>query len=87
MFQKIKNEDIDFLPRRREWRNFEQNNKSIALNALFSPQNIEGEEEEITCVYESEHNFKRENTIALLMIDDDDSENYYYFAVKSKKEL
>ena len=89
MFEKIKNEDIDFLPRWREWRNFEQNNKSIALNVLFSSQNIEEEEEEeeITCVYKSEHNFKRENTIALLMIDDDDSENYYYFPVKSKKEL
>ena len=62
MFQKIKNEDIDFLPLRREWRNFEQNNKSIALNVLFSSQNIE-EEEEITCAYESEHNFKRENSL------------------------
>ena len=63
MFQKIKNEDIDFLPRRREWRNFEQNNKSIALNVLFSSQNIEEEEEEITCAYESKHNFKRENSL------------------------
>ena len=64
MFQKIKNEDIDFLQRRREWRNFEQNNKSIALNVLFSSQNIEEEEEEeITCAYESEHNFKRENSL------------------------
>ena len=35
-------------------------------------------------VYKSEHNFKRENTMLLLMINDDEK---YYFAVKSKLEL
>ena len=62
--------------------NFEQNNKSTALNVLFRSQNSE----EITLVYKSEHNYNRENTAHLLMINDDD-EKYYYFAVKSKLEL
>ena len=37
-----------------EW--LEQNNQSIALNILFSSQNIE----EITLLYKSEHNYNRE---------------------------
>ena len=53
---------------------------SIALNALFASQNSE----EITLVYKSEHNFKRENNVLLLMINDDKK---YYFTVKSKSEL
>ena len=64
-------------------KNFEQNNESIALNVLFSSQN----NEEITIVYKSEHNFKRENNVLLLMINDDDNEKHYHFAVKSKLEL
>ena len=59
----------------------EQNNESIALNVLFASQN----NEEITLVYKSEHNYNRENNALLLMINDD--EKYYYFAVKSKLEL
>ena len=61
--------------------NFEQNNESIALNVLFASQNSE----EITFVHESEHTFKRENNVLLLMINGDDEK--YYFAVKSKLEL
>ena len=83
MFEKIKNENIEFLLHRRELRNFEQNNESIALNVLFSSRNIE---EGITCAYESEHNFKQEITIVLLIINDD-AESYYYFTIKKKSEL
>ena len=57
-----------------------KNNESIALNVLFSSQNIE----EITLVYKSEHNWERENNVVLLMINKD-AEKYYYFAVKSKQ--
>ena len=75
------------MSHQRVWKNFEQNNESIALNVLFSLQN----NEEIALVYESEHNFKRENNAVLLMTndndDDDDSEKYYHFAVKNKTEL
>ena len=81
IFKKIKHEDKDFSSHQRDWKNFEQNNKSIALNVLFASQNSE----EITLVYKSEHNLERENKVLLLMINDD--EKYYYFAVKSKLEL
>ena len=36
-------------------------------------------------LYKSEHNFKRENNVLLLMINYD--EQYHYFAVKNKLEL
>ena len=83
IFKKIKHEDEDFPSQQRDWENFEQNNESIALNVLFSSQN----NEEIAIVYKSEHNFKRENNVLLLMINDDDNEKHYSFAVKSKLEL
>ena len=84
IFKKIKHEDKDFSSHQRDWKNFEQNNESIALNVLFASQNSE----EITLLYKSEHNLKRENKVLLLMInDDDDDQKYYYFAVKSKLEL
>ena len=67
---------------KRDWKNFEQNNKSTALNVLFSLK----DSEEITLLYKSEYNLERENKVLLLMINDDD-EKYYYFAVKSKLEL
>ena len=72
----------DFSSHQRDCENFEQNNESIAINVLFSPQ----DSEEITLVYKSEHNLDWENKVLLLMINDDD-EKYYYFAVKIKLEL
>ena len=78
--KKIKHEDKDFSSQQRDWENFEQNNESIALNILFSSQ----DSEEITLVYKSENNYKRENSSLLLMVNDDEK---YYFAVKSKLEL
>ena len=81
MFRKIKHEDTDFSSHQRDWKKFEQNNESIALNVLFASQNSE----EITFVHESEHTFKRENNVLLLMINGDDEK--YYFAVKSNLEL
>ena len=82
MFEKIKHEDKDFSLHKRDWKNFEQNNKSAALNVLFSSN----DSEEITLLYKSEYNLEQENKVLLLMINDDD-EKYYYFAVKSKLEL
>ena len=80
IFKKIKREEKDFSSHQRDRKNFEQNNGSVALNVLFGSQN----NEEITLVYKSEHNFKWENNVLLLMINDDEK---YYFAVKSKLEL
>ena len=53
----------------------------MTLNVLFLSQ----DSEEITLIYKSENNYKRENNALLLMINDD--EKYYYFAVKSKLKL
>ena len=83
MFKKIKHENKDFSLHKRDWRNFEQNNESIARNILF----LSKDSEEITLIYKSEHNYNQENKVLLLMISDDNNEKYYYFAVKSKLEL
>ena len=72
IFEEIKHKDKYFSSHKRDWENFEENNKSIAL-------------EEITLIYKSENNLERENKVLLLMITND--EKYYYFAVKSKLEL
>ena len=82
IFDKIKKEDKDFSSHKRGCRNFEQNNKSTALNILF----LSKDGEEITFLYKSEYNLEQENKVLLLMINDDD-EKYYYFVVKSKLEL
>ena len=90
IFKKIKHEDKNFSSHQKDWKNFEQNNESIAVNVLFASQNGE----ELTLVYKSEHNYSRENKPLLSMIndddddddDDDDNEKYYYLAVKRKLE-
>ena len=79
--KKIRHENKDFSSHQRDEKNFEQNNESIAHNVLFASQ----KSEEITLAYKSEHNYKRENKLLLLMIND--NEKYYYFTVKSKLEL
>ena len=67
---------------KRDWKNFEQNNESIAINVLFSSK----DSEEITLLHISEYNLERENKMLLLMTNHDDNEKYY-FVVKSKLEL
>ena len=61
---KIKWKDIDFLSHQKDWKKFEQNNNSIALNVLF----ISHKSEELALAYELEHNFMQENQALLLMI-------------------
>ena len=78
ILKKIKRKDIDFLLQQKSEKIW-KNNESIALNVIFSSQNIE----EITLVYKSEPNCERENNVVLFMINKD-AEKYYYFAVKSK---
>ena len=68
---------------KREWENFEENNKSIALNILFSSK----DSKEITLLCKWKYNLERENKVLLLMINNDDDEKYYYFAVKGNLEL
>ena len=56
----------NFPSHSKDWKKFEQNNKTIALNILFVPHNTE----KIRLAYKSKHNFKRENQVVLLLITD-----------------
>ena len=55
---------IDFPAGIKDWKKFERNNKTIALNILFVPHN----EKTINLAYKSKYNRKRENQVVLLMI-------------------
>ena len=50
----------------KDWKKFEQDNKTIALNILFVPHSTK----QIRHAYKSKHNFKREDQVILLMIID-----------------
>ena len=69
---------IDFLSHSKDWKKFEQNNKTIVLNILFVPYNTES----IRLAYKSKYNHKRGNQVILLMITDD-GKKWHYLAVKS----
>ena len=58
--------DIDSPSHSKDWKNFESNNKSIALNILYVPHNTE----KIRHAYKSKYNLKRENQVILLMVTD-----------------
>ena len=60
---------------------FEQNNKTIALNVLFVPHNIET----IRVAHRSEYNHKREKQVNLLMISD--GNKWHYLAVSNLSAL
>ena len=72
---------VDFLSEQKDWKKFELNNKSIALNILFLPYNTE----KIRLAYKSKCNFKGENQVILLMITD--GKEWHYLAVKSLSAL
>ena len=78
---KFKRVDTDFLSHQRYWKNFEQENNSIAINILLVSHNSE----EIKVSYKSSYN-ERKNQVILLMINDE-ANNYYYFAIKDLLEL
>ena len=78
---KFKGVNTDFSSYQRDWKEFEQNNTSIALNILFVSYNSE----EIKLAYKSNYN-KRKNQVILLMINNE-ANNCYYFAVKNLSEL
>ena len=78
---KFKRVDTDFLSHQRYWKNFEQENNSIAINILLVSHNSE----EIKVAYKSSYN-ERKNQVILLMINDE-ANNYYYFAIKDLLEL
>ena len=68
--------DIDFPPSSKDWKKFEQNNESIALNVLYVPHGTK----KISLAYKSKHNLNREEKVILLMITD--GEKSHYTAVK-----
>ena len=79
--EKFKRVYTDYSSHQRDWKKFEQENTSIALNVLFVSDNSE----EIKRANKSNYN-KRKNQVILLMISNEAS-NYYYFAVKNLSEL
>ena len=57
-------EGIDFPAGVKDWKKFERDNKTIALNILFIPHNTKT----INLAYKPKYNRKRENQVVLLMI-------------------
>ena len=68
---------INFPSTGKDWKTFESNNKSIALNILYVPHNIE----KIRHAYKSKYNLTRKNRVILLMITN--GKKWHYLAVKS----
>ena len=57
-------EGIEFPATQKDWKKFEQNNKTIAFNMLYVPYNTE----QIRCAYKSKYNNECKNQVILLMI-------------------
>ena len=72
---------IDFPSHSKDWKMFDSNTKSIALNILYVPHNTE----KIRLAYMSKHNLKRESQVILLMITD--GKKWHYLAVKGLSTL
>ena len=58
--------DIDFPSTSKDWKKFELNNESIALNILYVPHKTT----KICLAYKSKYNLTCENQVILLMITD-----------------
>ena len=65
-----------FLSHQRDWKKFEENNKSISLNILYVSHNTK----QIRLAYKSKYNHKCNNQVVLLMITD--GEKWHYLAVR-----
>ena len=68
-------ENINFPPEEQDYRTFEMNNKSIALNVLYVEK-----QGKIGHLYKSEFNETREKQVTLLMMND--NKKQHYLAVK-----
>ena len=73
---------IDFPAGIKDWKRFEQNNKTIALNILYIPSN----KKTIHPEYESKYNRKPKNQVVLLIITNgeqsDEVDKWHYIALK-----
>ena len=76
-------ESIDFPSGIKDWKKFERNDKTIALNILYVPHNTKT----INLAFKSKYNCKRENQVVLLMItngkQNDEFDKWHYIALKS----
>ena len=70
----------NFSPEEQDYKTFETNNKSIALNFLQVSENVNSPQK-ISHLYKSEFNKLREKKVILLMIND--NEKQQYLAVKN----
>ena len=68
---------MNFSSHKEDWKKFESNNKSIALNTLYVLYNTK----KIRLACKSKYNFKRKNQVIFLMITD--GKKWHYLAVKS----
>ena len=73
--------NISFPQQQQDYKTFEINNKSIALNILCIPYNTE----KISHVYKSEFNKTREKQVIFLMITD--GQKQHYTAIKNLNSL
>ena len=73
-------EGIDFPSGIKDWKKFQQNNKTIALNISYVTHNTKT----INLAYKSKYNRKRENQVVLLMITNgkqsDEVDKWHYIA-------
>ena len=74
-------EGIEIPAGPKDWKKFEQNNKTIALNILFVPHNTKT----IRVAYRSQYNNKRKKQVILLMITD--GKKWHYLAVTNLSAL
>ena len=80
----ILDKGIEFPARIKDWKNFEKNNKEVALNILCAPSN---NTKTIKLIYKSKYNRKRKDQVVLSMITDnkqsDEIDKWHYIALKS----
>ena len=74
---------IEFPSHAKDWKMFEQSNKTIALNIFYAPYNTE---KKVWLAYKSKYNHKRDNQVFLLMITDD-GKKWHCLAVKKSSAL
>ena len=70
--------NVEFPSHSKDWKKFEQNNNTIALNISYVPCNTK----QIRPVYISKYNHKRDNQVNLLMITDNNN-NWHYLAAEN----
>ena len=74
--------EINFSSNQKDWKKFESNNKSLALNIMYIPHNTE----DIRHAYKSKFSLTKEHQVILLMISDD-GEKWHYLCVKKLSAL